>query len=51
MGLGLYMVRQILSAHDQDIFVTSENGVTAFTFTLALAEGGRNVRERENMPS
>ena len=37
-GLGLYMVRQILSAHDQDIFVTSENGVTAFTFTLALAE-------------
>ena len=38
VGLGLYMVRQILSAHDQDIFVTSENGVTAFTFTLALAE-------------
>jgi hypothetical protein len=32
------MVRQILAAHDQDIFVTSENGVTAFTFTLALAE-------------
>ena len=39
VGLGLYMVRQILSAHDQDIFVTSENGVTVFTFTLALAEG------------
>ncbi|MCD8088507.1 MAG: HAMP domain-containing histidine kinase [Oscillospiraceae bacterium] len=38
VGLGLYMVRQILAAHDQDIFVTSENGVTAFTFTLALAE-------------
>lgn len=37
VGLGLYMVKQILSAHDQDIFVTSENGVTAFTFTLALA--------------
>ncbi len=51
VGLGLYMVRQILSAHDQDIFVTSENGVTVFTFTLALAEGGRNARERENMPS
>ncbi len=41
VGLGLYMVRQILAAHDQDIFVTSENGVTVFTFTLALAEGGR----------
>jgi signal transduction histidine kinase len=38
VGLGLYMVRQILAAHDQDIFVTSQNGVTAFTFTLALAE-------------
>ena len=38
VGLGLYMVRQILSAHDQDIFVTSENGVTVFTFTLALAD-------------
>ena len=41
VGLGLYMVRQILAAHDQDIFVTSENGVTVFTFTLALAENGR----------
>ncbi len=41
VGLGLYMVRQILAAHDQDIFVTSENGVTVFTFTLALAETGR----------
>ncbi len=38
VGLGLYMVREIIAAHDQDIFVTSENGVTAFTFTLALAE-------------
>ena len=38
VGLGLYMVREIIAAHQQDIFVTSENGVTAFTFTLALAE-------------
>ena len=38
VGLGLYMVREIIAAHDQEIFVTSENGVTAFTFTLALAE-------------
>ena len=38
VGLGLYMVREIIAAHDQDIFVTSKDGVTAFTFTLALAE-------------
>ena len=38
VGLGLYMVREIIAAHQQDIFVTSENGVTAFTFTLTLAE-------------
>ncbi len=44
VGLGLYMVRQILSDHDQDIFVTSEGGVTVFTFTLALAETGRGQR-------
>ena len=38
VGLGLYMVKEIVAAHQQDIFVTSENGVTAFTFTLDLAE-------------
>lgn len=38
IGLGLYMVREILAAHEQDIFVTSADGVTAFTFTVALAE-------------
>ena len=38
VGLGLHMVRAIIAAHKQDIFVTSENGVTAFTFTMALAE-------------
>ena len=37
VGLGLYMVRAIVAAHGQNIFVTSENGETAFTFTLALA--------------
>ena len=44
VGLGLYMVRQILSDHDQDIFVTSDKGVTVFTFTLALADTGRGQR-------
>ena len=39
VGLGLHMVKAILDSHDQDIFVTSENGETSFTFTLA--ETGR----------
>ena len=38
VGLGLYIVRTILDSHGEDIFVTSENGVTTFTFTLTLAE-------------
>lgn len=38
VGLGLYMVREILDAHEQDVFVTSKDGVTAFTFTAQLAE-------------
>ena len=38
VGLGLYMARAIIAAHGQNIFVTSENGETTFTFTLALAE-------------
>ncbi len=45
VGLGLYMVRQILSVHGQDIYVTSKDGITAFTFTLALAESGRGKEE------
>ncbi len=45
VGLGLYMVRQILSSHGQDIFVTSREGVTVFTFTLALADTGRANKE------
>ena len=31
------MVKSIIAAHGQEIYVTSENGETAFTFTLALA--------------
>lgn len=34
VGLGLYIVKTILNSHGEDIFVTSENGLTTFTFTL-----------------
>ena len=36
-GLGLYVVKTILAQHKEMITVTSENGVTAFTFTMQMA--------------
>lgn len=38
VGLGLYLVKEIINSHDEDIAVRSENGVTEFVFTLPLAE-------------
>ena len=35
-GLGLYIVRTIVCRHGEDISVTSQNGITTFTFTLPL---------------
>jgi signal transduction histidine kinase len=35
-GLGLYIVKTIICSHGEDISVTSEEGRTAFTFTLPL---------------
>lgn len=37
VGLGLYLVKTILDAHNEDIAVTSRDGVTEFIFTLKLA--------------
>lgn len=37
VGLGLYIVKTILGNLKENITVTSENGVTEFTFTLTLA--------------
>ena len=37
VGLGLYIVKTILGNLKEDITVTSQDGVTRFTFTLALA--------------
>ncbi len=46
VGLGLYIVRTILEQHREKITVTSKDGVTAFAFTVQLAEdqrGGKSV--------
>lgn len=40
VGLGLYIVKTILDNHNEDIFVTSSEDVTKFTFTLKLAGHG-----------
>lgn len=38
VGLGLYLVKTIINSHDEDIAVTSRDGMTEFVFTLALSE-------------
>ena len=35
VGLGLYIVKTILEQHKEKINVTSEDGVTTFSFSLA----------------
>lgn len=37
-GLGLYIVKTILDKHNEDIFVTSADGVTKFIFSLTVAK-------------
>ena len=34
VGLGLYIVKTIVLAHGEDVYVTSHNNYTSFTFTL-----------------
>ncbi|MCL2628873.1 MAG: HAMP domain-containing histidine kinase [Oscillospiraceae bacterium] len=36
VGLGLYIVKAILDSHNEDIFVTSNAGVTKFIFSLTV---------------
>lgn len=38
VGLGLYIVKTIVLAHGEDIFVTSRDNKTEFTFTMSLAK-------------
>ena len=37
VGLGLFIVKKILDNHNEDIFVTSNAGVTRFIFSLTIA--------------
>lgn len=37
VGLGLYIVKTIILSHEEDIYVTSRDGVTEFTFTMPKA--------------
>jgi signal transduction histidine kinase len=46
VGLGLYLVKTIINAHDEDIAVRSEDGMTEFVFTLTLAENSKQGREK-----
>jgi signal transduction histidine kinase len=48
VGLGLYIVKTILDNHNEDIFVTSVNGITKFVFTLTIA-GTKHQDNKENM--
>ena len=50
VGLGLYIVRTILEQHHEKINVTSQDGVTAFTFTVQLAEEAERQRS-SSVPS
>ena len=37
VGLGLYIVKTIIMSHEEDVYVTSRDGVTEFTFTMPKA--------------
>ncbi len=50
VGLGLYIVKTILDSHDENIYVTSKDGITKFVFTLKLASG-KNNSERSRQPA
>ena len=47
-GLGLYVVKTILELHKEKINVTSENGVTSFSFTMQMAHPMHNNGEDDS---
>ena len=50
VGLGLYLVKSILDAHNEDIAVTSRDGLTDFVFTLTLAKETKQKPEPRKKP-
>lgn len=44
VGLGLYLVKAIITGHEEDIAVQSADGVTEFVFTLSLAKAASTDR-------
>ena len=42
VGLGLYIVKTIMNAHQEEVYGRSEHGVTEFLFTLTLAPKKKN---------
>ena len=43
LGLGLYIVKTILSGHGESIWVESANGITTFTFTLKVDDSRQKL--------
>ncbi|MDD3165420.1 MAG: HAMP domain-containing sensor histidine kinase [Oscillospiraceae bacterium] len=53
VGLGLYIVKALLQSHGETVTVTSRDGVTAFRFTVTLANkksraGGERVGQEKD---
>ena len=47
IGLGLYIVKTIINAHREEVYVRSEQGVTEFMFTLTLAPKKKKKADHE----
>ena len=48
-GLGLYIVKTIILSHGEDVYVTSRDGVTEFSFTLPKAPQYASGRKEEGL--
>jgi len=51
VGLGLYIVKTILDNHNEDIFVTSSDGVTTFMFSLTVTKEAKEPKEAKEAKS
>ena len=51
VGLGLHLAKTILDSHNEDIAVTSRDGVTEFVFTLKLYEPPKPPKQKPEKAS